>query len=83
MAERHIQTVKKVIKKAMEDKSDIYLALLHYKNSGTELGLTPAQILMSRNLRSNIIFKESYYQPKIMKNVNQKIKNTDCTTEIL
>lgn len=55
MVERSIQTVKNIIKKAIDDNKDVLLALLQYKNTPFCDQGSPAQILMSRRLRSNII----------------------------
>lgn len=52
-AERTIQTIKNIMKKA-ENKDDIYLALLAYRNTPIKNSFTPSQILMSRMLRDNI-----------------------------
>ena len=52
MAERHIQTVKNVLKKEDEEKTDKCLALLSLRNtpiSGLDASL--AQVLFSRRLR--------------------------------
>jgi hypothetical protein len=57
MAERAIQTVKLLMKKAEKAGTDPYLALLQYRNaplSGLESGLSPAQLLMGRVLRSKL-----------------------------
>jgi len=49
MAERAVQTVKNLLKKAILDKRDPYLALLEYRNTPTSDTLgSPAQRLMGR-----------------------------------
>ena len=55
MAERAIQTVKRLLKKAEHSGTDPYLALLQYRNAPVSgLSVSPAQLLMSRRLRSKL-----------------------------
>jgi hypothetical protein len=54
-AERHIQTVKNLLLKAYESGGDPNLCLLGYRNSPLEgINKTPAQLLMSRRLNSQL-----------------------------
>ena len=54
-AERCIQTVKNLLKKADESNGDPNIALLEYRNSPLDgVGLSPAQLLMNRTLRSKL-----------------------------
>lgn len=55
LAERHIQTVKKMFKKVLEDKRDIYLALLQWRNTPIFESATPNQLLMSRSTRCPLL----------------------------
>ena len=48
IAERAIQTVKKLLKKY----EDPYLSMLDYRSIPLEVGLSPAKLLMHRNVRS-------------------------------
>ena len=51
-AERFVQTLKGLFKKADEDGRDPYLALLEYRNTPVSgLQYTPSQMLMSKLLR--------------------------------
>ena len=53
--ERTIQTLKRILKKADYENKDPYLSLLQYRNSPVAgLPYSPAQILMSKRLRSKI-----------------------------
>lgn len=56
LAERNIQTVEKMFKKIIEEGKDINLALLHLRNTSLSGNISPAGVLMSRELRSNLIF---------------------------
>ena len=49
-AERAVQTIKNLMKK----KDDLYLAILAYRATPTELGYSPAELLMSRKLRTTV-----------------------------
>ena len=51
-AERAVQTVKNLLKKAVSAGADLYLALLSYRNTPMECGFSPSQLLMGRRLRS-------------------------------
>jgi len=65
MAERAIQTVKMLMKKAEREGSDPYIALLQYRNAPVA-GLTysPAELLMSRLLRSRLPVSNDRLQPR-------------------
>lgn len=54
MAERHIQTIKNMMRKVLEDHKELPLALLQYRNTPLMEGYSPAQLLMSRQLRANL-----------------------------
>ena len=51
LAERNVQTIKKLLKKAREGGSDEELALLELRNTPiTGMSCSPAQLLMNRRL---------------------------------
>ena len=55
-AERYEQTEKNMLKKVHEQNQDPYLALLEYRNiSVVGMKYSPAQMLMSRRLRTKIL----------------------------
>jgi transposase InsO family protein len=60
--ERTVQTVKNILKKCRETDQDPYLALLDYRNTPID-GVTPAQALMSRRLRSSLPISQQRLQP--------------------
>lgn len=72
MAERHIQTVKKMAKKIIEEKKDAQMALLQYRNTPTFGERSPAELLMSRKLRDNLPNVKNKFLPKI---VPDNVKN--------
>ena len=61
MAERTVQTVKKLIKKALQDGEDLYIALLNFRTSPTvDGGPSPAFKLMQRNPRTLLPSAKQY-----------------------
>lgn len=56
--ERQIQTIKSILKKAVQSNTDPALALLHWRSTPitTKLG-TPAQLLMGRKLKNTLPIK--------------------------
>lgn len=66
MAEGIVQTAKGIFKKVLEEKRDIYLALLQYRNMDINGTYSPAEILMSRKLRSLLPLKSKNLKPKLV-----------------
>lgn len=61
--ERAIQTVKKILLKA----EDPYMALLKYRTTAKcPMSYSPSQLLMSRQLRTNLPCTEEYLRPKVV-----------------
>ncbi|XP_041376696.1 uncharacterized protein K02A2.6-like [Gigantopelta aegis] len=63
MAERTVQTVKKIFKKAKETGRDPYLALLDFRNTPIENFGTPTQLLMGRRTRTTLPTRPSLLKP--------------------
>ena len=62
-----MQTVKNKLKKAHEQNQDPYLALLEYRNTPVVgMKYSPAQMLMSRRLRTKIPVATSLLSPKVV-----------------
>ena len=61
MAERSVQTVKRLIRSSR----DPYEALLAYRTTPLENGYSPAQLLYSRQLRSNLPATIEQLHPKV------------------
>ncbi|XP_037828511.1 uncharacterized protein K02A2.6-like [Lucilia sericata] len=82
LAERSIQTIKKLMLKSYESKSDPYVALLHYRTTPKGNLPSPAELLMSRSLRTKIPSVTENFQPKLVnqmeykKNLNANIKKS-------
>ncbi|MES9901692.1 MAG: RNase H-like domain-containing protein, partial [Sedimenticola sp.] len=76
LAERSIQTVKNLLKKANDDGKDEFIALLEYRNTPiTGSNYSPAQLLMNRMLRDHIPTKAKLLQPQIPVNAKQQLQN--------
>ena len=66
MAEKSVQTIKILIKKAIHDKRDPYIALLNYQNTPLSDSLgSPSQRLMRRCTRTLIPTMDSCSDPKL------------------
>ena len=67
MAEKAVQTAKNLLKKALADNRDPYLALLEHRNTplSDQLG-SPAQRLMGQRTKPLIPTSEKLLQPKII-----------------
>ena len=72
-AERNVQTIKNFLQKALDSKTDPYLALLHWRTVPLATNLpSPAEIMMGRRLRSTL-----------MSNIKNDNKNRDEMLEHL
>ena len=77
-AERAVQTLKSLLKKADEEGRDPYIAMLEYRNTPISgLRYAPAQLAMSRLLRSKLPTTKAVLEPRV---VNAKQDLTDRQT---
>jgi hypothetical protein len=75
MAERAVQTAKKIIKKSKEENKSIAVALLDYRSTPvTAMNESPAQLLMSRNLKNKLPVTEKSLKPKCQTGVNRRLQ---------
>ena len=65
-AERSVQTVENLLTKAYRDGKDPYISIMEYRNTPVDQIGSPAQLLMSRRLRSVIPTTKSLLQPKVI-----------------
>ena len=66
MIERTIQTIKLLLAKADDDGKDPHIALLEYRNTPvTGMTYSPAQLLMSRNLRAKLPVSSALLEPRV------------------
>ena len=64
LAERNVQTMKQLLRKAMHQGTDPYLALLDFRASPiTGLKVSPAELLMGRKLKTKLPSVETLLQP--------------------
>ena len=77
LAEKTVQTVKGILKKAKEDDSDPYLAILEYRNTPISSSMpSPMQLLNGRRARTLLPVTENLLKPKIMdpRNVKENLQ---------
>ncbi len=65
LAERTVQTVKNLLKKAKASNQDPYLSLLSYRNTSSQQTGSPAQLLMNRRLRTDLPTSPKQLLPKL------------------
>ena len=77
MSERTIQTIKNLLRKADDEGNDPYIALLEYRNTPiTGLQESPAQLLMSRMLKSKLPTTTALLRPKVQEKVREKLEQS-------
>ncbi|CAC5417870.1 unnamed protein product [Mytilus coruscus] len=76
LAERFVQSVKKMLSKSKQDGKDPYIAMLKYRNTPLENLDSSAQLLMNRRLRTTIPTIKNRLKPKCgnLKNTQRKMK---------
>ncbi|XP_052783396.1 uncharacterized protein K02A2.6-like isoform X1 [Mya arenaria] len=80
VAERCIQTIKKIFTKSLQDNKDPYLAVLEYRNAPLSCGKSPVQLLMSRETRSILPVTRKHLEPKVQN--RQEIKSKMSKSKI-
>lgn len=86
LAERTIQTVKKLLKKAMDDNQDPYLAILELRNTAIPgvSDMSPVELLFGRKTRTRLPTRTSLLKPRYdnlkikqqLQDKQQHMKNT-------
>ena len=75
MSERAIQTIKNLLRKAFEDGNEPYIALLEYRNIAfSGLKESPAQLLMSRMLKSKLPTSSSLLKLRVVEKAQEKLR---------
>lgn len=65
-AERAVQTVKSILKKCLDENSNVSYALLQYRNTPLpDTGCSPARALMGRRLRTKLPVASTLLHPRI------------------
>lgn len=74
-AESAIKIAKKILKKARDSDTDIYMALLNWRNTPNKIDSSPVQRLFSRRTRCAVPMVPDKLKPAIQKSVSDKILN--------
>lgn len=75
-AERAVQTIKSLLKKAQDSNRDPYIALLEFRNTPLSgIDLSPAQLLMGRRLKSKIPVSKKLLMPKVFRQVRNRLSH--------
>ena len=81
-AERFVQTLKNMLKKATEEGRDPYIALLEYRNTPISgLKYSPSQLLMSRLLQSKLPIASRLLQPTVVNAHEDLVKRQQTQAE--
>ena len=76
LAERNVQAIKKLLKKAREGENDEQLALLELCNTPiTGMSYSPAQLLMNRRLRGSLPFTAKSLEPSVPEGAKSQLQN--------
>lgn len=70
LAERSIQTIKKMFRKCRETGTDYFTSLLHYRTTRKNDMASPAELLMSRVLRTKLPSMSKTLKPRLSKSDN-------------
>ena len=74
MAERVVQTIKNMLKKAKADGKDPYLCLLNLRSNPMEnIGASPAQLLMGQRVRTRLPTTLQLLKPTMVANAVQQL----------
>jgi hypothetical protein len=74
MAEKAVQTAKRMVKKMNSEGKDIHEALLEYRSTPVQgVGLSPAQLLFNKRIRSKIPIALPLLKPELHSDVNEKL----------
>lgn len=76
LAERTVRVAKEMLVKTAESKQDFYLALLNYRTSPVDGHASPAQLLMSRKLRTPLPTSNASLTPCVV-----DLETTRCVRE--
>ena len=82
LAERTVQSVKNLLSKALSSQQDPYLAILENRNIPVDGFASPAQLLMSRSLRSTIPTLPQCFESKVIDNNNNNNNNNEIYYDI-
>ena len=83
LVERTVQTAKQLLKKAKAGNKDPYISLLEYRNPQVDGFATPAQLLMSRRLRSILPTTKDHLKAEVVdpNKVHESRKRSQATQQ--
>ncbi|KAK9701411.1 hypothetical protein QE152_g30612 [Popillia japonica] len=82
LAEKGVGIAKKMLKKCLYNESDCQLYLLNYRSTPVaNLGVSPAELMMSRNIRTKIPIHDNFLIPKIVNRKDKMIENQNKQKE--
>ncbi|KAL1262289.1 hypothetical protein QQF64_007554 [Cirrhinus molitorella] len=74
-AEKAVQVIKSLFKKAKADRQDPYVALLDYRNTPLENLPSPAQMFMGRRTQTQLPTSQTLLQPQCMTGIHRQLKS--------
>ena len=76
-AESAVKTCKNLMKKALDGKVDLQLALLDWRNTPVNgMNSSPAQRMLNKRTKAMLPVKESLLQPEVQRGVKEKIQKS-------
>lgn len=81
-AESAVKIVKQLMKKSEASKSDIYLALLNWRNTPNKIDSSPTQRLFSRRTRCLVPMMDRLLAPDVESSVKQKITSNKSQAKL-
>ncbi len=80
-AEKAVQVIKSLFKKAKADRQEAYIALLDYRNTPLENLPSPAQMFMGRRTQTQLPTAQTLLTPQCMTGVHRQLKNNQLKTK--
>ncbi|XP_055997858.1 uncharacterized protein K02A2.6-like [Ostrea edulis] len=74
LAEKTVQIAKRIFEKSKTDGRDPYLGILEYRTTPLDIGYSPSELLLGRQLRSVLPVLTDQLIPKVINHNNVKIK---------
>ncbi|KAK9687435.1 hypothetical protein QE152_g36268 [Popillia japonica] len=84
LGEKAVGIAKKMVKQSMDTNKDMYSMLMEYRNCPLKhIGLSPAQILVSRMCKTKLPVTAELLMPKIHPDVREKLKKRQDIVNLL
>ena len=83
MVERHVQTIKNILKKTKETKTDQQRALLSLRNTPISgMHVSPSQLLFSRRLRDALPIVTRKLKPEVIRDAKERLTQCQQKTKV-